>query len=62
MIDYNINLLTDLIRYNKDRYLSYKNDLPFNKNIEFEKLLNARIQKVSRIKKRLIIFQTQYFY
>ena len=60
MIDYNEKLLTDLIKYNKERYLSFKEQRPFEYNHNFEKLLNARIQKVGRIKKRLLYLILRY--
>ncbi len=60
MLDYNEKLLNDLISYNKNRYLSFKNNLPFEINKDFEKLLNARIQKVGRIKKRLLYLLMRY--
>ena len=62
MIDYNEELLNNLIDYNKQRYFAFKNDLPFEYNKEYEKLLNARIQKVGRIKKRLLYLLIRYNY
>lgn len=60
MIDYNEKLLNDLISYNKQRYFAFKNELPFEYNKEYERLLNARIQKVGRIKKRLLYLLLRY--
>lgn len=60
MIDYNDELLNNLIIYNKNRYISFKNNLPFEINKDFERLLNARIQKVGRIKKRLLYLLMRY--
>ena len=54
MVDYNESLLNNLIEYNKKRYLAFKEQIPFEYDCQFEKLLNARIQKVGRIKKRLL--------
>lgn len=62
MLDYNEKLLNDLISYNKNRYLSFKNNLPFEINKDFERLLNARIAKVGRIKKRLLYLLMRYNY
>lgn len=62
MIDYNEKLLADLIEYNKKRFYAFKNELPFEKNLEYERLLNARIQKVGRIKKRLLYLLIRYKY
>ena len=45
-------LVSQVLSYNHSRYVSYIQDLPFVKNPEFEKILNARYCKVSRIKKR----------
>lgn len=62
MLDYNEELLNNLITYNKNRYMSFKNNLPFKINEEYERLLNARIQKVGRIKKRLLYLLMRYDY
>lgn len=62
MIDYNIELMRQVISYNKDRKLAFINQLEFNKNLEFEKILNARTHKVSRIKKRFLYLLVRYKY
>ena len=62
MVDYNESLLNDLIEYNKRRFFSFKNGSTFEINPTFEKLLNARIQKVGRIKKRLLYLLLRYKY
>lgn len=62
MIDYNEELLNNLITYNKNRYISFKNNLSFEVNEEYEKLLNSRIQKVGRIKKRLLYLLIRHKY
>ena len=62
MIDYHEELLNNLITYNKNRFISFKNNLPFETNEEYERLLNARINKVGRIKKRLLYLLIRYDY
>ena len=62
MVDYNESLLNNLIEYNKKRYLAFKEQIPFEYDCQFEKLLNARIQKVGRIKKRLLYLLIRYKY
>lgn len=62
MIDYDEKLLNDLISYNKTRYFAFKYHLPFEYNEKYEKILNARIQKVGRIKKRLLYLLLRYDY
>lgn len=62
MIDYNEKLLKDLIEYNKKRFYAFKEQKPFEYDPQFEKLLNARIQKVGRIKKRLLYLLIRYKY
>lgn len=62
MIDYDEKLLNDLIIYNKKRFFAFRNQLPFEYNKEYEKLLNARIQKVGRIKKRLLYLLLRFNY
>lgn len=62
MIDYNEKLLNDLINYNKQRFFAFKEQKPFVYDPQFEKLLNARIQKVGRIKKRLLYLLIRYKY
>lgn len=58
--EYDSSLLLDVIKYNHDKYVSYINDLPFIINKKYEKILSARYQKVSRIKKRLIFLLSHY--
>lgn len=55
-------LVSDVVAYNHDRYLSRINNLPFSINKDFERILNARYQKVSRIKKRLLYLVIRYKY
>lgn len=62
MIDYDEKLLNDLVIYNRNRYVSFRNHLPFEYIKDYEKLLNARIQKVGRIKKRLLYLLLRYNY
>ena len=62
MIDYNEKLLKDLIEYNKKRFYAFKSGSTFELNPTFEKLLNARVQKVGRIKKRLLYLLIRYKY
>lgn len=62
MVDYNESLLNNLIEYNKKRYFAFKEQIPFEINSTYEKLLNARIQKVGRIKKRLLYLLLRYKY
>ena len=52
--DYDILELQNIIEYNHNKYLHFINGLPFTENKEYEKILNARYNKVSRIKKRLV--------
>lgn len=62
MIDYNEKLLNELIDYNKKRFYAFKEQKPFKYDPQFEKLLNARIQKVGRIKKRLLYLLIRHKY
>ena len=52
--EYDVEFLNQVIEYNHLRYLAYKNNISFEENKDFEKVLTARYMKVSRIKKRLI--------
>ena len=61
-MDYNIELLNNVLDYNHKRYLAFKSGEEVLKNVEFEKILSARYQKVSRIKKRLLFLFTRYNY
>lgn len=61
-VDYNEKLLSSLIEYNKKRYYSFVNKTDFVINKDFERLLNSRIQKVGRIKKRLLYLLIRYKY
>lgn len=60
MVDY--NLISNIVEYNKLRYQAYKEGVFFEENKEYEKLLNARYCKVSRIKKRIVFLFTNYDY
>lgn len=60
--EYDIELLTKVIEYNHNRYLAFKNQLPFNINKDYEKILNARYQKSHRIKRKLIYLLSRYKY
>lgn len=62
MKEYDIEFLSQIVQYNHDKYLAFKNQLPFEINKEYEKILQARYQKVSRIKKRLLYLLIRYRY
>ena len=59
-LDYDIDLLTKVIEYNHKRYLAFKYNQEFVKNFEYEKILNARICKVGRIKRRLVFLLSRF--
>ena len=60
--EYEIELLDNVIRYNHYRYLCYQEGLSFTPNEEYEKILKARYEKVSRIKRRLIYLLSRHKY
>lgn len=60
--DYDIGLLTNIIEYNHQRFISNLNGEYFELNPEYEKILKARYAKVSRIKSRLIYLLTRCDY
>ena len=60
--EYDTKLLSKVIEYNHERYVAFKNDLPFKKNLDYEKILNARICKASRIKRRFVYLLSRYKY
>lgn len=57
-----IQLLTNVINYNHNRYIAFKNNLVFEENKDYERLLCARYMKVSRVKKHLIYLLCRYNY
>lgn len=61
-MDTDIELLTQVINYNKKRYFAFKEGEVLDEIPEFEKILKARYQKVSRIKKRFIYLLTRCKY
>lgn len=61
-MDYEIELLQKVIDYNAEKYFAFKNNQPFEVNEEYEKILNARYCKISRIKKRLLYLLIRYKY
>lgn len=62
MLDYDIDLLKEIIDYNHKRYISFKDHIPFEENIEYERKLKSRYQKCSRIKKRFVYLLTRCDY
>ena len=60
MVDY--SLIKKIIEYNQARYQAYKEGVYFEVNKDYEKLLNARYCKVSRIKKRVVFLFTNFTY
>lgn len=54
--------ITNLISYNKYRRYCNLNHIDFEEDKEFEKILNARYHKVSRIKKRFLYLFHRYKY
>lgn len=60
--EYNVELLTNVIEYNRKKYLAFKNELPFEINTDYERILKARYQKASRIRKRLVFLLSRYKY
>lgn len=60
MIDYFLE--SKLILYNQSRLKAFRNGLIFNENNDYERILNNRYCKVSRIKKRLVYLITHFDY
>lgn len=60
--DYDIDLLEQVISYNHDKYYAYREGLYFEPNKDFERILKARYQKCSRIKRRFIYLLTRSDY
>lgn len=60
--DYDIELLSNVIEYNHQRYLAFRDGVYFEENKDYEKFLSARYMKVSRIKKRLVYLLSRYDY
>lgn len=63
---YNTQLLSDLRKYNQERKCSFTKMLltgeVFEENQEFERILKARYNKCSRIKKRMVYLFYRYKY
>lgn len=59
---YDIELLNKLIEYNKNKFDSFIYGSYFEKIPEYEKMLNARYHKTSRIKQRLVYLLSRYDY
>lgn len=58
------NLLKNVIDYNKHRYYNFTQGIVEEQNIEYERILKSRYNKISRIKKHLIFLLShrQYSY
>ena len=58
--DYDIEYLVNVIEYNKQKLIAFRNQLPFKENIEYERILKARYNKNNRIKQRFIYLLSRY--
>ncbi len=56
------NLMQQLIEYNHNKYLDFKEGVVSDKVLEFERILCARYMKVSRVKKRLVWLLSRFKY
>ena len=56
------NLMQQVIEYNHNRYLDFKEGVVSDKVLEFERILCARYMKVSRVKKRLVWLISRFRY
>lgn len=59
---YDYDLLLKVSEYNKKRYFASINGEYFEQNIEYERILKARYEKSSRIKKRMVYLFSRYKY
>ena len=59
-MDKDIELMSDVINYNKMRWFSRVEGLYFEENKEYERILKARYNKCSRIKKRFMYLLTRF--
>lgn len=59
---YDTDYLIKVIQYNKNKYYCFKNGIPFVINSDFEKTLNARYHKCSRVKRRFLYLLSRYKY
>lgn len=59
---YDIELLNKVIEYNKNKFDSFIYGSYFETIPEYEKILNARYHKTSRIKQRLVYLLSRYDY
>ena len=61
-MDTDIELLSSVIEYNKQKFYSFKNGIVFEENKDFERILSARYMKVSRVKKKLVYLLYNFKY
>ena len=59
---YDSNYLLNVIIYNKNRYECFKREISFQLNSDYEKILNARYHKTSRVKRRFVYLLSRYKY
>ena len=59
---YDIELLNKVIEYNKNKFDSFIYGSYFETIPEYEKILNARYHKTSRVKQRLVYLLSRYDY
>lgn len=55
-------LMAKVIDYNKYRRYCFNNQIKFEQNLEYERILKARYMKIGRIKKRFLYLLCRYEY
>lgn len=55
-------LISNVVQYNRNKYFCLINNLSYTINLDYEKILNSRYHKVSRIKKRLLYLIIRHKY
>lgn len=64
MLEEEKELLYDVIKYNKYRNDCFRHRMEYTPNVDYDKIINARYCKISRIKKRLLylVSHRKYIY
>lgn len=60
--EYDVEFLAKVINYNQNKYNCFKRNIDFDINEDYERVLKARYNKVSRIKRRFVYLLTRYDY
>ncbi|MDE5553439.1 MAG: hypothetical protein K2I67_02720, partial [Malacoplasma sp.] len=61
-MDYDLEFMVNVLNYNQQRKYAFNHGLQFEENKDYERVLNARRAKVSRLKRRFLYLFSRFDY